>query len=130
MEHEKLFKDLLEHGLILESLLNVVDQAEQEMMDTLTKDQSIKGLLEKEMVINNSNQIIFEPTSNISRGSQIIYHLSEEWKQVFNKYLKNRRNRKRKQKQKQSILFCLLVLSLYCCYTKTILTKRFSKTIV
>ena len=89
-EHEKLFKDLLEHGLILESLLCVVEQAEQEMMDTLTKDQNIKNLLEKEMVINMTNQIIFEPTSNISRGSQIVYHLSEEWKQVFNKYLKNR----------------------------------------
>lgn len=90
LEHEKLFKELLEHGQILETLLNVVDQAEQEMMDTLTKDQNIKKLLNKEMDINVSNQVIFEPTSNLSRGSQIISHLADEWKQAFNKYLKNR----------------------------------------
>jgi hypothetical protein len=89
MEHEKIFSEMHEHGLILESLLDVVDEAETEALDTLHKDPNIKKLISKEVEINNSNHIVFEPTANLSRGSQIIAHASQEWYQVFSRYFRD-----------------------------------------
>lgn len=75
--------------MILESLLNVLEGAEQEMLDTLSKDEQIKKIISKEVEINNTNHIVFESSSNLSKGEELVNNAFEEWFQVFAKYLKN-----------------------------------------